>query len=360
MSPNTTDKTVAKKDYRQFIFRKTLYLVVMLLVMFVCMGVSLTIGPRDLSFSEVYKILWDHICGATYELASTEWWNDYIVIEERMPRVVIAVVAGIGLALCGVVMQGIVKNPLADPYTTGISSGAVFGVSVSMVLGLQVGAANTGYGTLLNAFVFGMVPAFIIMLLSRMRNSTPATIILAGIAMSFLFSALSTLLVIISDAETVHNIYKWQIGSLSGVTWDTFPLMAAVVVLGSIISLVLSNRLNVLALGDDSARSLGLDAKKLRIVCLIIISLVAASVCCYLGIIGFVGLVAPNITRMIMGSDNKFLIPASMMCGATILLFADTVSRYITFADVPVGVIMSFIGGPLFLILIILNKKGVW
>lgn len=298
--------------------------------------------------------------GATYELATPEWWDDFVVWDIRLPRVLVAIVAGMALSVCGAVIQSMVKNPLADPYTTGISSGAVCGVAVAMVLGLTVSPSDSNMGVLINAFLFGMIPAGVIILISRGRNVSPATVILCGIAMSYLFSAMSTLLMLVSDSETIANIYKWQIGSLDGVTWDTLPLMTVFTVGGCVTSLVLARRLNILSTGDANAKSLGLDVDAIRTICLIVTSLVTASVTCYIGIISFLGLVAPNLTRMIIGSDNRYLVPASMLAGAAILLLADTASRLITSVNVPVGVVMAFVGGPVFLAIILLNRKEMW
>ena len=355
-----SDSEAAKAEYHRYIFRKILYIVALVVAVVVCAGYSITLGGRDIGFLDVYGLLWDHLMGATYDLGTTEWWDDFIVWEIRFPRVLVAIVAGMALSVCGAVIQSMVKNPLADPYTTGISSGAVCGVAIAMVLGLTVSPSDSNMGVLINAFLFGMIPAGVIIFLSRGKNVSPATIILCGIAMSYLFSAMSTLLMLVSDSETIANIYKWQIGSLDGVSWDTLPLMTFFTVAGSITALFLASRLNILSTGDDNAKSLGLDVDSIRTVCLIVTSLVTASVTCYIGIISFLGLVAPNLTRMIIGSDNRYLVPASMLAGAAILLLADTAARLITSVNVPVGVIMSFIGGPVFLAIILLTRKEVW
>ncbi len=354
------DHEARKEEYHRYIFRKILYISVLAVAVFLCAGYSITLGGRDIGMLDVYRVLFDHIMGAEYELATPEWWDDYIVWDLRLPRVLVAIVAGMALSVCGTVIQSMVKNPLADPYTTGISSGAVCGVAIALVLGLTASATDSDLGVLINAFLFGMIPAGVIILLSRGKSVSPATIILCGIAMSYLFSAFSTLLMLVSDAETIANIYKWQIGSLEGVTWKTLPLMTFFTVAGSIISLILANRLNILSTGDNNAKSLGLDVDTIRTICLVVTSLMTAAVTCYIGIISFLGLVAPNLTRMIIGSDNKYLIPASMLAGSAILLLADTASRLITSASVPVGVVMSFIGGPIFLIIILINRREVW
>ncbi len=349
-----------KKGYHSYILRKILYILILLAVVIICAGYSITLGGRDIGFFDVYTILFEHILGAHYEVGTPEWWDDFAVWDIRLPRVLVAIVAGVALSVCGTVIQSMVKNPLADPYTTGISSGAVFGVAIAMALGFTASASDSDLGVLLNAFIFGMIPAGVIVLLSRGKNMSPATIILCGIAMSYLFSAMSTLIMMVSDAETIANIYKWQIGSLEQTTWDSLPIMTGVTAMGTVVSLILASRLNILSMGDNNAKSLGLDVDGIRTICLLITSLVTAAVTSYIGIISFLGLVAPNLTRYVVGSDNKFLVPAAMMTGAAILLLADTVSRVVTTISIPVGVVMSFVGGPIFLLLIVLNKKEVW
>lgn len=349
-----------KGRYRSYILRKVLFLVLFLGILIVCSGVSLTLGGRDIGFVDSFVKVFKHLIGTTYEQGSPDWWDDFVLWTVRLPRILVAIVVGAALSVCGTVIQSIVKNPLADPYTTGISSGAVFGVAIAMSLGISVVQGTGGdTGATLNAFVFGLIPAVVIIAVSRFRNSTSATIILAGIAMSYLFSALSTLVMLTSSAETLQSIYLWQIGSLDNTTWSSLPFMTAVTVIGTIICIIISNELNVLSAGENTARSLGLDTDGLKTFCLIVVSFMTAAVVSYVGVIGFLGLAAPNIVRLVLGSDNRFIIPASMLVGAAFLVLADTLSRLVTTANIPVGVVMSLIGGPVFLAIILLNKRGV-
>ncbi len=353
-------KESMKSAYKSYVLRKVLFVLVLVSVVVICAGVSLTLGSRNIDFFEAYRLLFQHILGATYEQGSTIWWDDFVVWEVRLPRILVAVVAGAALAVAGAVIQSIVKNPLADPYTTGISSGAVFGVALAMSLGFVVIQGTGGsIAVTINAFIFGMIPAVVIILVSRFRNSTSVTIILAGIAMSYLFSALGTLVMLMSSEEDLHGIYLWQIGTLQYVEWSTLPVMTVCTIAGSLLCVLIANKLNILSAGDATAKSLGLDTDGLKTLCLLVVSLMTASVVSYVGIIGFLGLVAPNVVRLVLGADNRYIIPASMMVGAAFLVFTDTLSRLITSVEVPVGVVMAFIGGPIFLLIILLNKRGV-
>ena len=211
-------------------------------------------------------------------------------------------------------------------------------------------------GIVTNAFIGALVPAMIIILLSSRIVMTPATMILVGTGISYFFNSMVTYLMIMTDADTLQRAYMWQIGSLDGMTWDSVPLMLTVTLAGTLLVMLSWRKLNLMSMGDNSAISLGLDVHQFRILCLILMSLMTASVVAYVGIIGFVGLVAPHIIRLIIGGDNKFVIPLSMSVGALLLLFADYVSLVIW--DIPVGVTMGLIGSPLFLYLILQNKKG--
>ena len=291
-----------------------------------------------------------------------DFHDDYVVWNLRLPRTVFAVIAGAGLAVGGAVMQSVMKNPLADPYTTGISSGACFGMALAIVLGITVtGSGLSDMGGIINSFIFAIIPMAIIILVAQRAGSSPATLILVGVAITYIFNAFTTLLMMITDSETLATVYRWQIGSLSDLTWDSIPVMAVINITGIFVLMMLSRKLNVLSLGDDNAKSLGLDVDMMRIVCLLAISLMIASVVCYCGIIGFVGLIIPHIVRRVIESDNLFVIPASAAFGAVFLLGADAIARFLSPLDaIPVGVVMAFIGSPLFLYIIIRSKKEVW
>lgn len=350
-------------EYRNYTRRKVAFVAVCLLLAFLLLGLSIYVGARNITFFEVYGYIWDHIIGVTYPFGSSEYISDFVVWNVRLPRAVFAMVAGAGLAVGGAIMQNVMNNPLADPYTTGISSGACFGVAVAVILGISVStvAQVDNLGVILNAFIFALIPMMLMVLIAPRSNTSPATLILAGVAISYIFNAFTTVLMMSTSSETLAEVYRWQVGSLTNITWSSLPLMATINIAGMFIALFLSNKLNVLSLGDDSAKSLGLNANNLRIVCLMVISFMVASVICYAGIISFIGLISAHIVRMVIGSDNKFVIPAAAAFGALFMIFADIVARFLSPQDaIPVGVMLSFIGAPIFLILIVKQKKSIW
>ena len=352
------DYELMRSDYRKYISRKIIFIIACIVSVIILAGISCTLGGRQIEFFHVYQVIWDHISGAVYEHGSEGWWDDYIICSIRMPRIVMAVIAGASLALGGLAMQSVMSNSLAEPYTTGISSGACFGAVLALIIGFSFSATVGQYGIVTNAFLCGMIPAIIIILISRYVHTSPATLVLAGIAISYMFSAMTTLIQITAHPDDLQAAYLWQVGSLADVSWSDIPLMLTITIIGSIFLQYTSNKLNILTLGDDSAKSLGLDAAQYRMICLILISLMTASIISYTGIIGFVGLTAPHIVRMTLGSDNKYLVPASMAFGSVLMLFADLLGRTIIPGELPVGLIMSFIGGILFLYLILNQKKG--
>ena len=348
-------------SYRRYTVRKTVIIALILISIIVICGIALTLGGRDIGFSEAYGIIWNHLFGEIPAAGTSEFFDDYAIWNVRLPRILVGIICGAGLAVGGAAMQSAVKNPLADPYTTGISSGAVFGVSIAIVLGFSLTNTIGMYGFVLNAFIFGLIPAAVIVIISKFAHCSPATIILAGVAMSYLFQAASTLLLVGTSAEKLEEVYHWQVGTLENVNWDYVPIMLVFNFVGGIILFIMSRKLNLLTTDDASAQSLGINPEYLRTIVLVIISLMTASIVGFVGIIGFVGLVSPHIMRLIIGADNRYLIPASALFGAAFLLLADLISRLIIYpGSIAVGVIMSFVGAPIFLLLIIRNRKEMW
>lgn len=351
-----------KSEYRHYTRRKILFITACIVAAFLLLGLSICIGNTDISIWEAYDLLFKHLNGATYPMGSVAFVHDFVVWNVRLPRALFALIAGAGLAVGGAVMQSVMKNPLADPYTTGISSGTLLGVAVAIILGLTVsGSQLNDMGLVVNAFLFALIPVALIVVIAPMSNSSPATLILVGVTLSYIFNALTTVLMISTDADKLAAVYQWQVGSLSLVTWDCLPVMAATNIAGTVAVMLVARRLNILTLGDDNAKSLGLNANNMRILCLMIISFMVASVISYVGIIGFIGLISPHIVRALIDSDNRFVIPASAAFGAVFLLGADILARYLSPIDaIPVGVVLSFVGAPIFLYLIIRQKRAVW
>ncbi len=258
-------------------------------------------------------------------------------------------------------MQGILRNPLASPFTIGIASGAGFGATLAICFG--TGLVVGEYLIIGNAFIFSLIPTFIILGLSRYKRATPETMILAGIALLYIFSALTYILMLFSEPEEVKEAYFWIIGSLGGRAseWEAISLVS-IVLIGCVIPLMWKSwDVNVMGAGDERAKSLGVNVERTRIFVMMIASLMTAGIVCFTGTIGFIGLVAPHMCRMVIGGDNRFLIPASGLFGAALLLGADTIARTIIAPVIlPVGIVTYLMGGPLFLYLIMRKRKEYW
>lgn len=347
-----------KTEYKQHTSRKVAFILVCAILAFIGVATSVVVGGYEITISRVYESIWDHITGVELTPFTREWYDDQIIWYGRMPRVLFALVAGVGLAVSGVTMQSIMKNPLAEPYTTGVSSGAYFGVALSIAMGISV---MNSTDSVIDALIFALIPVSIMIALSTRTEGSVATIILVGTALSYMFNAFSTLILVSTDADTLANVYKWQVGSFSDMEWPELEMVAAVVIVGSVLILLLSKKLNIMSLGDENAISLGLNIKRLRIICLVVMAVMVSFIVAFSGIVGFVGLICPHIIRLVIGSDNRFVIPAAAAFGAAFLLFADTAAKWMSYVDaVPVGVVASLVGAPAFLIILIHNRREIW
>lgn len=341
--------------YHRQIIKKIMILLVCIIGIVLSFGL-LSVSTFDvISLSQSYEIIFNHLKGTTYPSRSVEWWADKYIWEAAIPRGLAAIIAGSSLAVAGSLMQSLMNNPLADPYSTGISSGACFGAVSAIIMGVSFSAFASEYGLVVNAFIGSLVPALIIIVISKKIQMTPATLILIGTALSYFFNSMVTYMMVTADVESLQSAYMWQIGTLGNISWESLPTMFMMSLIGIIFTLFMSRQLNILALGDNSAKTLGLDVESFRTLCLTIIALMTAAIIAFTGIIGFVGLVAPHIIRMIIGSDNRFVVPISMAVGAFLLIVADYIAVSV---GTPVGLIMSVIGSPIFLILIIWQRKG--
>ncbi len=334
-------------------YRKYVFLILFVFALLIIAGFDMCSGTFRMTILEVYQQIIDRLINWSDGITSVEM---RVVWNQRMPRVLTAIIAGAGLGAAGAAMQSMMKNPLADPYTTGISSGAGFGADLAILLGITLG----GYGLVANAFIFALVPAMIIVVLSGIKRASPATMILAGISVMYIFNAASSYMMLVADEQSMAQAYEWSVGTLSRADWDTIPIMAVVVIAGSALIFYLSKYLNAMNSGDDLAKTLGINVNRIRIILLLVISIVAAAIVSFTGIIGFVGMVGPHIARIFIGSDNKLLVPSSMLMGGAILIVADIISRMFTASPLPIGIVTSMIGGPIFLLLIMRQKKEVW
>lgn len=357
MKPKSlTSNYSIKKDYNDLIGRKILFIIALSISIIAIIGISSTIGVIGLSVKEVYLTILNVFFPDTFEVSDVA---ARVVCYIRLPRICMGMLAGIGLGISGAVMQGILRNPLASPYTLGISSGAGFGAATAIVLG--AGFAGGEYLIIGNAFIGALICSIVILLLSSKQGTTTETMLLAGIALMYLFSASTALLQYFADDEASKEVTFWLIGSLSYATWDKIIAIALIILVTFPILLWKSNDLNLIAAGDDTAKSLGINVKNTRLILMVLASLITASIVCFTGTIGFIGLVAPHMTRMIIGGDNRFVFPASALLGGLLLCIADIFA--ITLAEptiLPIGIMTSYMGVPLFLYLILRRRKSYW
>ncbi len=338
--------------YHRMIRRKKLIIVLLAVSAVVIAFMSFAVGTYHMGFRECM----DLIFGRIFE-GPTDSIYERVIWESRIPRGLAAVFVGAGLAVAGCVMQSMLRNPLADPYTTGVSSGAGLGAAIAIVLGVSIVPLGDTVSTISNAFLMSLVPAFLILFVSSVRRITSTTMILVGIGVMYMFSACTQLLRLIASPTQIEELYKWQLGTLSDISFGNLAVVAIVVTVCLFALYHFRNGLNLMTLGDESALTLGSDPWKTRVICLVIVSFMTAVCVSFTGTIGFVGLVAPQMMRIIMGSDSRFLIPASAMFGAVFMIACDATSRLVGETGIPVGVITAFIGSPLFLYMLVKQSR---
>lgn len=335
------------EQYKSLTGRKVSFMVLLVGVLFGVALVSLSQGASSFGVKDSFAALFKD-SGLAHA----------IIWKLRLPRIVMAVLVGCGLGLAGTVFQAILRNPLASPYTLGIASGAGFGAVMVIVFG---GGIYSEYLIAGNAFFFALLSSFLILGIARLKGFTTETMILAGIAIMFLFSSLSSLFQYMGTMEEVHEIVFWFFGSLSKVGWKEISIATVMILLPCPVLLKWSWDLNLLSAGDESAKALGVNVEKVRMLGVVLASLITAGTICFTGVIGFVGLVSPHITRMVIGGDHRFLIPASALVGAILVLTADTLGRTLWAPQViPTGIVTSFIGVPFFFYLLMKKTREYW
>ncbi len=337
-----------EESYNKFIKKKIRYIILFFVIVLVIAGIAVALGCFPLSVSAVYSIILHGL--------STQTLGDESVWILRMPRITLAILVGFGLAAAGTMMQGALKNPLASPFTLGIAAGAAFGASLALYL--AEGAVVSEYLLVGCAFFFALIPTFIIMLLTHFRRATPETMVLAGIGMLYLFGAFQGLVQFISSPTTVQTAVIFGVGTLARASW--LQVIPAAIVLICFVPLLMWKAwdVNILGAGDEAAESMGVNTARTRVIVMVITTILTAGLVCFTGTIGFIGLITPHICRMFMGGDNRFLIPVAGFSGAALMLGADTAARTVIAPEsIPVGIVVSLIAGPLFLIML-LSKKG--
>jgi len=326
------------------------------LLLFLAAVVATTLGSVRINLGHVLGILVSRLPGLG-KLVEPTWplAHEMNVLRVRLPRVLLALVVGGGLSVAGVLFQGSLRNPLADPYIIGVSSGASLGAAVGLLLVIPRGWVGHGFLPLF-AFAGAVLATLAVARLGQRRGRLePTGLLLAGVAVGAFLTALVSLLMVLR-IENLQDVYLWLMGSLSGRTWGHLSMAVPYVAVGLVLALFLAKDLNVYLLGEEAAHSLGIDVQRVQRLVLITGALMAAACVAVSGVIGFVGLMVPHALRLIVGAEHRRLIFHSLWAGALFLLVADTLARTV-FAplEVPVGIVTAFVGGPFFIYLL---KRG--
>lgn len=339
-------------QYKKNSFVKVLMIAVCLALCAVIVLCDIVIGTYGLTLKDVLYTL--------MHPADKSVMAYIIVWNIRLPPVVTGILAGFALSLAGATMQTILNNPLATPYTLGVSSGAGLGAYVAIVVGLDSLSFLGRYLLPVFAFAFALIACFSIYSIARIKNFTSSVMVLAGIGMNFMFSAAQTLLQYMASAEELQTAMFWLFGSLNRSKWEDLAILFPVVVVCFIYIYKNSWKLTAMQLGDAKARSLGVNVERIRMKMFIAISLLTATAVAFVGTIGFIGLVGPHIARMMVGEDQRFFIPMSCACGSLILSAAGLAARTVVPGTIlPIGVLTSLLGVPFFFLLILRKKRSV-
>ncbi|MYV45157.1 iron ABC transporter permease [Streptomyces sp. SID2888] len=318
------------------------------------MLVAVSIGAVDVPLGEVWRIVLHHVTGIGHP--PVDGALDQIVWTFRTPRVVLAAVAGAGLALSGAVLQTVVANPLADPLVLGFSYGATLGAVLVITLG--GGAALFGVGVSAAAFAGSVVAGALVFWLGRRRGRmAPTRLILAGVAVGYVFLSATSYVQLQATPTELRTVMFWMLGSVAGAQWHQLPAVTTVVIGCTALLTLFGRKLNVLLAGDETATSLGTDVNRLRTVLLLLSALLTGSVIAVAGGIGFVGLMIPHLVRLTTGADHRRLLPLSALLGAVYLVLVDLLSRTLNRpSELPLGILTALLGAPFFLWLLRRNK----
>ena len=359
---------MSKDKVESTYFRRTsrwkLVVVLLLVALFVTILVSLNAGYAQIPFGNILAILGKQVpfLNGVVDASLVPASDFSIILQLRLPRIIAGVVVGAALAASGVVYQGVFRNPMADSYILGVSSGAAVGASLAILFG--AGVAIFGFSLLqVAAFLGALLAMFLVYNISRVGSRVPVTtLLLCGMAVNFFFYAVVALLEIIAGQE-LHAIVFWLVGGFGNVQWMQIWVVLPFIIVGIVLSYFYVRDLNLLALGEDQAQHLGVNVEKVKQVLLVLASLVTGAAVSLSGLVGFVGLMVPHITRLVIGPDHRILFPASTIVGAIYLVVCDAVARVIAVPfgstlELPVGVITMLAGAPFFVVLFRKKKQS--
>lgn len=341
-----------KEGYLVYSHRKVLFILGCAVALFILSLITLNQGDTDLSFGEIIY----------YVFHPDDSWNATVVWGLRIRLIIAAILAGAALGVAGSVMQSILRNPLASPFTLGLSNAAAFGASVAIIAGtgsisVLSNLSSSPFFVTLFAFTFAMLATGVMLVLVKLTECTPETIVLSGTALSAIFSAMLAFLQYIADDTQLASIVYWQFGSLGKVDWDELLLIAVVLIVATAYFFYKRWDYNAMEAGEDVARGLGVNVRRTRIVGLIMSAILTAVVVSFMGVIGFIGLIGPHMVKRVIGNDNRFVLPASMLVGALILMVAYIVGSFAFYTVIPVGIITSAIGGPAFIYILVRGRR---
>ena len=342
---------------RKYGLRLTLligFLLLLVLIVFLT-----TIGTANISFVDTMRIICQKIpfLGSVVSGEGINEVHSMIVLKVRLPRLIAAAVIGMGLSVSGAAYQGMFVNPLADPYVLGVSSGAALGAAIAIAAGFESSVGGFGIAAVA-AFVFSILTIFIVFGIAKTGTKISNTnLLLSGVAVgNFALSVIAVIMVL--NRDRVDKIVFWTLGSVSTASWNQLVLLVPIVTCGVILILIYARDLNIIASGEDEARSLGVEVESVKKILLLICSLIVAACVSVGGIIGFVGLIIPHTIRLVTGSDNRLVLPFSAVGGAIFLIVCDTLARSVVSpAEIPVGALTSMFGAPFFIFLLMRRKK---
>ncbi len=350
-------KSKLQIKYEKSLYKYFLTIIVAAVLLIILFFISVNVGSKTINNDTVINSIVNFFKGITNADQQARR-AEKVILLLRMPRTVLAILAGLGLSVSGTVMQSITRNPLVSPFTIGLSSSAAFGASIAIVLGIGF-MPHTPLGIVLNAFILSLLCAFVVYAISNKIGMTPESLILVGIAFSYIFSALTATVQFIADENQLSQAVQWTFGTLNGATWQQVLVLLAMIAIAFPVLIKNAFLLNGLSSsGDDFIKGIGIDPNKLRIKVGLVTVLMTATVISFTGVIGFVGLVSPHIARLIIGNDHRFLLPVSALFGAILVTLSDIIGRtLISPVTIPVGIIISYIGVPMFIYLIIIRRK---
>ncbi|CAK9885395.1 MAG: Hemin transport system permease protein HmuU [Candidatus Erwinia impunctatus] len=340
------------EKYQQLKHYRMLMIGAVVLVILASLIFDFTLGPSGLSLETLWQTLWSP--------GSASPGTRVIVWDIRLPYALMAIVVGLSLGLAGAEMQTILNNPLASPFTLGVSSAAAFGAALAIVLNIGLPGIPGQWFISANAFLFALLAALLLDAITRWTRVATSGVVLFGIALVFTFNSLVSMMQFIASEDTLQGLVFWTMGSLARASWEKLGCLLLVFVILIPFSMMSSWKLTALRLGEDRAVSFGIDVRRLRLATLLRISILSGLAVAFVGPIGFIGLVAPHIARLMFGEDHRYYLPASALIGALVLSLASVVSKnLLPGVIIPVGIVTSLVGVPFFLSIILRHRGNV-